>query len=189
VIRGIPKLEFQMTKFLNFALAAVATVVLASCGSTSALPETANKSGKTFSKVVVRDFKTSVKNPAVTHKLSVAQKSFSDQIVGEISKTGKFSKVSRNGKVDANTMIIDGTITNYDDGNAALKLLVGFAAGNANFDAFVNYRDSSGANLGTIKVDKNSWALGGAVAMSQTADSFILGAAKEVAKEASKFAR
>ncbi len=178
-----------MSKILSLSVLALATLFLSSCGSTSSLPKEVTQSSRKFSRVVVRDFGTTVTNPKVDHKLSTARKSFPDMIVGELKSKGQFASVTRNGKSSADTLVIDGTITNYDDGNAAMRMLVGFAAGNSNFDSTVNFRDSQGKKLGTVNVDKNSWALGGALAAAQTADSFIPGAAKSVAKEASKFAR
>ncbi|MGJ8695599.1 MAG: DUF4410 domain-containing protein [Verrucomicrobiaceae bacterium] len=173
--------------FLKLSGLALISFFAVSCGTTSSLPKTANESGKKYSKVVVRDFQNQVSDLGVQSKVAIAQKTFADMIVSEVSKTGKFAKVSRSGKVDDQTLLISGAITEYDDGNAALRLMIGFSAGNSNFNSTVQFSDKSGP-LGTVNVDKNSWALGGLAAATQTAESFIPGAAKRVAKEATVFA-
>ena len=43
-----------------------------------------------------------------------------------------------------------------------------------------------GDPLGQIDVDKNSWALGGAIAASQTVDQFMREAAEKIASELDK---
>lgn len=159
-----------------------------SCGSTSSLPKTVNATGKSFSKVIVKDFASQVTDGAVQSKVAIAQKSFADAIASEIVKTGKFASVGRSGRLDAQTLLIDGAITDYDDGNAAMRALVGFAAGNSNFNSNVRFADQSGP-IANIDVDKNSWALGGLAAVGQDAESFIPGVAKKVAKEATVFAK
>jgi hypothetical protein len=37
--------------------------------------------------------------------------------------------------------------------------------------------------LGTVSIDKNSWALGGAIASAQSVETFMQGAAKKIATE------
>ncbi len=75
-------------------------------------------------------------------------------------------------------------ITRLKKGSAAARLLIGFGAGSSYFDATVRVRDgASGADYGTIMVDKNSWALGGGLASAQSVESFMEGAAKKVAGE------
>ncbi len=170
----------------------VAPVCLAgmftSCGSVSGL-NTAAATGFSrpggYEKVLVKDFTTSISDFKVQSKVEVARKSLPDAIASELSKKGGFSRVSRVGKPDSTTLVIGGTIDQYDDGNAALRLMIGFAAGNSNLDATVSYTDgTTGKTLGTLKADKNSWALGGALAAAQTADSFIDPIAKKIASEA-----
>ena len=57
----------------------------------------------------------------------------------------------------------------------------------SSFDAIVELRDgATGAVLGSMKVDKNSWPLGGMIAATQTPRTFMDGAAKKVAEEVSK---
>lgn len=178
-----------MKNFSRLLTLPLVAFILVSCGSTSSLPKEVSSGGRTFSKVLVKNFSTTVTDPKVSAKVKSAQVNLPDIIAGELRQSGQFSSVARTGKPGPQTLVIDGSITNYDDGNAAMRLLVGFAAGNSNFDANVTYSDARGVPLGSIKVDKNSWALGGAVAMTQDAASFIPGAAEKAAKEALKFAK
>ena len=183
-----------MKKYLIFPLIIAFGAVLTSCGTVSGVNTAgaevaASESG--YSKVIVRDFTHTVPDIKVKYKVETATKALPDYIASEIGQTGKFSQVSRSGSPDSSTLIVDGVITEYDDGNAALKMLVGFAAGNSNLNGNITFRDGgTGKTVGSIKADKNSWALGGALAASQTADSFFEPVAKKVAKEAEdKFSR
>ncbi len=55
-----------------------------------------------------------------------------------------------------------------------------------NFDARVELVDGgSGKTLGTWKVDKNSWALGGGIAATQTPEGFMQEAASKIGTELS----
>ena len=77
-----------------------------------------------------------------------------------------------------------GAITQHDEGNAALRLMVGFGAGSVNFNARVEVVDGvTGAKVGDWVVDKNSWALGGALAASQRPEDFMASAADKIGKE------
>ena len=183
-------MKFALT--LLFALPAA--FVLSSCGSVSGVDTTgatATARSGGYDKVIVKDFTHSTTDYKVRSKVEMATKTLPDTIVSELSKQGGFSKVSRSGKPDGSTLVIGGNIDQYDDGNAAMRLMIGFAAGNSNLDATVSYSDgSTGKSLGTVKADKNSWALGGALAAAQTADSFIDPIAKKIAAEAkAKFSK
>lgn len=175
-------------KALYKIIPAVAIAVLhCSCGTVSSLPQDNTKPTRpaSYTKVIVKDFSHSISDYKVKSKVEMAVKSLPDAIASELAKGGAFSKVSRSGKPDASTLVIGGNIDQYDDGNPALRLMIGFTAGNSNLDATVKYTDgASGKSLGEIKADKNSWALGGALAAAQTADSFIDPIAKKIAKEA-----
>ena len=62
-------------------------------------------------------------------------------------------------------------------------------AGSAFFEADVQFRDGKGNSIGQVKVDKNSWALGGGLAAGQSPLTFMDGAAEKIADEAAKLAR
>lgn len=65
-----------------------------------------------------------------------------------------------------------------------MRMIVGFGAGSSYFDANVEMKDKDTAEvLGVVEVDKNSNPLGGTIAMTQTVDNFMSGAAEKIAKE------
>lgn len=85
---------------------------------------------------------------------------------------------------DNSTLVVNGKITNYTEGNAAARVLVGFGAGSSRFEGMVDFTDgNTGARLGSVVIDKSSWALGGAIAGGQTVERHMKGAAKKVANE------
>jgi|ERR1700730_2594555 len=180
----------QLYSFKLAFAAVAASLILSSCGTTSNLQGArggAVTSTKKFSRVTVQDFKSSVsKEP---EKVSPAKVYFADHIATELKKRGKFSNVVRNAKPDANTIVIGGTITKYDEGSVAKRMLVGMGFGMAIFEATVEFRDSKGLTIGTIKVDKNSWPLGGVIGAVEKPEDFMEGAAEKVAEEAAKLAK
>lgn len=176
-----------LVKLPFFAAAALA---LNSCGTTSNInPTTTDGIGNTrYSKVLVKDFTASVMDRK--NQVGSAKRYFPDRIAQEITKTGRFASVKRSGKADAKTLVIDGVITRYQEGNAALRLLVGMGAGSSYFDSTVNFRNGLNQKpIGSIKVDKNSWGLGGGLAAGQTPTTYMDGAAKKIAKQASQLAQ
>ena len=172
-------------------LAIAGSLILTSCGTTSSLQDphgaTITTPSRKFAKVTVQDFKATILDKE--GKAGAAQISFADRIATAIKKSGKFSNVGRNAKPDANTLVIDGTITKYEEGKPALRLFIGMGAGSSFFEADVEFRDGKRTSIGKIKVDKNSWALGGGVAAGQTPQTFMDGAADKVAEEAAKLAK
>ncbi|WP_410520745.1 DUF4410 domain-containing protein [Candidatus Tisiphia endosymbiont of Dioctria rufipes] len=66
------------------------------------------------------------------------------------------------------SILIDGKITKYSEGNAVMRTLIGFGAGSSRFDAKINIKDNETKKLlGSIDANKMSWALGGVIAGSQ----------------------
>jgi hypothetical protein len=172
------------------SLAVAVSLLLSACGTTSSLQNSGGQAvvpTKRFSKVTVQDFKLTLPEPE--ENAENAPKYFADRIASELKTTGRFAVVERNSKPDANTLVVAGTITKYHEGNSMLRLFIGMGAGSAFFEADVYFRDSSGATLGKIKADKNSWALGGGVAAAQNPTMFMNGAAEKIAQEAAKLAR
>jgi hypothetical protein len=181
------------------ALMIVSALLLAGCGTTSSL-KAAGGTGSVqvpelsaYARLLVSDFqdeasekaKPKVK-PLVTPKIQAAQKLFADQIAAVTTAAGGFSEVLRTGGADASTLVLRGAITQYDEGDATLRLLIGFGAGNVNFDARVELYDGGTGNLiGSWLVDKNSWALGGAVAAGQRPEDFMQQAAAKIGTELS----
>jgi hypothetical protein len=174
---------------LIFAFAATALFSLAGCGSTSGLQNQQGQaiaSTRKFTKVTVQTFKLKLvdKDPEMNSEKSPAY--FADRIAFELKAKGRFASVGRDAKPDADTLVIDGTITKYHEGNPMLRAFIGFGAGSAFFEADVYFRDSKGNIVGKIKADKNSWALGGAIAGAQNPTMFMNGAAVKIADEAVK---
>lgn len=173
--------------------------VLAACGTTSQL-QAPPEEGKAamidltrFSRLIVEDFTDEATGkakpemqPALKPKLDQAIKAFPDQIASATSAGGGFDEVLRSGTPDASTLILRGAITQLDDGNPMLRLMVGFGAGNANFDARLELLDGgTNTQLGTWIVDKNSWALGGGIAAAQRPEDFMQEAARKIGTELS----
>jgi hypothetical protein len=174
-------------KFSTSILPLAAGIALSSCGSVSDFqPETAAPVSKKYHKVLVRDFTHTVSDDDGT--TPVAARKFSDEISYAIQRETPNVSVSRNGKPGPDTLVIGGEVTRYMEGNAALRMMVGMGAGSSYFDANVRFYDgNSGKSLGTIKVDKNSWALGGGIAATQTVDSYMKEGAKKTAEASLKF--
>jgi Domain of unknown function (DUF4410) len=177
-------------------LSLLAAATLSSCGTTSSLEAPAERASidlSRYSKLLVEDFgdQATAKmkpeaRPLLEPKVAAATKLFPDQIASVVRAGGGFDEVLRNGTPDAQTLVLRGAITQYDPGNATLQLLVGFGAGTANLDSTLDLIDGgTGVVLGTWKVDKNSWALGGVLAASQKPEDFMQEAAKKIGTELS----
>lgn len=183
-------------KYLYLTAVLLAGAVLTGCGTTSSLeapPEAGVIDLTPYQRLLVEDFSDEATarakpeaQPLLKPKLDSAVKVFPDQIASVTRANGGFREVAREGAADDETLILRGAITQYDEGNAALRWMVGFAAGNVNFDARVELVDgASGRTLGTWKVDKNSWALGGGIAATQTPEGFMQEAASKIGAELS----
>ena len=183
-------------KYLYLTAVLLAGAVLTGCGTTSSLeapPEAGVIDLTPYQRLLVEDFSDEATarakpeaQPLLKPKLDSAVKVFPDQIASVTRANGGFREVAREGAADDETLILRGAITQYDEGNAALRWMVGFAAGNVNFDARVELVDgASGKTLGTWKVDKNSWALGGGIAATQTPEGFMQEAASKIGAELS----
>ncbi|MDT8409275.1 MAG: DUF4410 domain-containing protein [Wenzhouxiangellaceae bacterium] len=131
-----------------------------------------NKSGLKAEKRIVYEAKT-----------STATRMFADLIAAEIRKTSAFAEVLCE-PTEAPAVRVSGTIIVYKEGNAAARALVGMGVGSSYFDAEVLFSDlSSSQQLAEVRLDKNSWALGGGLAAGQTVEHFMQGAAKKIARE------
>jgi len=165
-------------------------ILFTSCGSTSELRTLSGAAvGATqkFARVTVRDFKLST--PEMGEKANGARAYFADRIAAELTKAHRFASVTRNGKAAGDTLVIDGVIRNYEEGSRQKRFWIGMGFGMALVEADVEFRDSKGVLFGTVKVDKHSWPLGGALAASQDPEDFMNGAAEKIAQEATKLAK
>lgn len=184
-------------KYLIPTVVIVTNILFSGCGSISSLESTTSEPLVGISKyeeVIVLDFadqtftKKTKPDEIAEHKenVKIAGRSFADKIAAEIKKTKAFNKVLREFSPNE-AIVICGTITRYQEGNAAARLLIGFGAGSSYFDADVRFKDNkTGSEFGMLKVDKNSWVLGGGIAAAQNVDGYMKGAAKKIASELAK---
>jgi len=160
--------------------------MLCACGTTSSLRNAANPtkplSLAKYNNVIVNDFKdgtTKSHNDPVVIK---SGKKFSDLIASKIIKKKIFNKVERKPISTPHTIIIEGTITQCEEGNKALRTAIGLGTGISHFDATVILKDNrTKKTLGNIDVNKMSWALGGITAGMQDVDSHMESAASSIA--------
>jgi len=197
-----------MFKFLQQFLVISLVVSLTACGTTSGMKRgDANQAGSKeeqkaaigasfaeFTRISVMDFNSELKAPprneakraVAESKTAAAGKRFADKIAAGLSGSGMFTEVVRN-DAKPGDLIIKGEVTKYKEGNRAGRLLIGFGAGSANFDATVRFvNGTTNEEISQISVDKNSWFLGGLLAAAQDVDDFIDGAAEKVAEETIK---
>lgn len=183
-------------------------LVLVGCGSTSQVKPAASSEAvaaapaptmdiRSFDRLVVMDFTDATDKGAIKQKdleayndtVATATRTYADLIAQKLKATGAFAAVERNASANSGegrTLLLSGRITRLKEGNAAARLLVGFGAGSSYFDATTTLTDAgSQTQIGTIVTDKNSWALGGAIAATQNVHSFMNGAADKIARELS----
>ncbi|MCE3001376.1 MAG: DUF4410 domain-containing protein [Xanthomonadaceae bacterium] len=181
------------TPRLRLVVGVILVLSLAACGSTSKMQrsgDTAELDLSAYTTIVVADFANAPSKPPKADKrvaydaeVDAARQRFARMLVDELRAYGVRGEIVR-GEGLPGALLITGDITRYKEGNAALRLIVGFGAGSSYFDATVRFVDSdSGRVLGTITVDKNSWPLGGALAALQDGDSHMQGAAARIAEE------
>ncbi len=173
----------KIARLIKFSLMSVATItLLTGCGTISGINASKGQTIRNASKydqIAVMDFsnKTAKKNAGVI---------FADRIADKLEAKGGFKNVTRN-KPEGNALVISGTITRCEDGNATARMWIGLGAGSSYFDADVKFSGNlESSEWGTITVDKNSWVLGGAVAASQDVDYFMNEAADKICEELEK---
>lgn len=194
--------------FFRLLTLAAFSITLAACGSTSSLKHTgsapAPKAETTpgesiasnpgtkqqeeaplpkfagYNKVLVQNFDTS----RIGNNIYAGQM-FADKIASRIAYTGVYDKVLREAPESLEgVLIVTGEITRYDEGNPTMRLLIGMGAGSSYFDARVDVLDAKTKKvIGIINVDRNSWVLGGGIAMSQDVASHMDAAAERIAEE------
>lgn len=181
------------------------TSVLVACGTTSNIKPNAEaqsagslpQKGTTridlsgYQKVVVLDFVDATDKHNLgaaeardlSDSMTSAVHTFPDLIAQKLRDTGAFQEVVR-GPSSGKALSISGSITRLTEGSSALRFWVGMGAGSSYFDATTDLSDAeTGAKLGQVTTDKNSWALGGGIAASQTVQTFMQGAAERIAAQ------
>ena len=195
--------SFQCTRTIqrctNWRMWVVAlSLCLVGCGTISNIKSANGTTAldlSSYTKVIVQDFEdkaTEKEKPAKQdekrREMTVVCREFADRLTADIEKKGVFQSVSRTGTEDDSTLLIGGNVSRCEKGSAAARLWVGMGAGSSYFDALVEFHQgTTGALLGTITVDKNSWALGGGLAAGQTPEGFMQEAADKVANEIQKY--
>ncbi|MBK1876816.1 DUF4410 domain-containing protein [Pelagicoccus mobilis] len=168
---------------------------LVGCGSVSEIQTNQEEAEKSplvrYSRIVVLDFKDATspgkkdEEKRRMHRDAVATANgvIADKIASELRVLNLFEDISRS-KLEGDYLEISGDITRYVEGNAAARFLVGMGAGSSYFDANVYFKDgASGEMLGSVKIDKNSWGLGGGFAAGQTVEHFMNQGAKKIAAQ------
>lgn len=193
--------------FKNLIIAVCAALFLAACGTTSALQspssgekqQNASKNTQTddakrpdlsaYTAVVIGEFKDATENAEKANSFTYGE-ALTRYLRHDIKKKGIFSSVKDSASDEESTesqektLLIEGDVTRYQEGNKALRMLVGLGAGSSYFDADILFKDrDSGETLGVVKVDKNSWVLGGVMAAQQDIDSHIRSASTKIADE------
>jgi hypothetical protein len=175
-------------------------LILSGCGSTSQMRNTqkldnnqsSNKSKNVISRpdlskytyVIVNDFGDGVSKSHDNPNIISQGTKFADLIASSIKSKNLFDKIERNANSTESALLIDGNITQYEEGNPALRTLIGLGAGSSHFDAKVNFKDNITKELlAEIDVDQMSWALGGIMAGSQDVKSHMNSSAKKIADE------
>ena len=175
-------------------------LILSGCGSTSQMrnaQKSDNNQGSNNSKnivnrpdlskytyVIVNDFGDGVSKSHDDSNIISEGKRFADIISSSIKSKNLFDKIERNTNSPESALLIDGNITQYEEGNVALRTLIGLGAGSSHFDAKVNIKDNITKELlAEIDVDQMSWALGGIMAGSQDVKSHMNLSAKKIADE------
>ena len=170
-------------------------VLLSGCGTTSSF-QTAPSAQEfidlsPYDRLLVEDFADEATKrakpemqPVLQPKVKLASVMFADQVASVVKAEGGFAAVERAGGASVGTLVLRGAITQYDEGSPTLRWMVGFNAGNVNFDATLQLVDGGSQDvLGTWLVDKNSWALGGGIAATQTPELFMAEAARKIGEE------
>lgn len=187
--------EIAMHASLRQPLLALATLVLAGCGSVSGLTRESGAAPMRiadYTRVEVADFTSSEaptfnddkKRAEYEEAVAKAKVAFADKIAEEVRASGSFESVSRTPGVRP-ALRVGGDISRYDEGNVAARMVTGFA-GQAHFDAKVEVADAdSGQVLATLTVDRNSWPLpiGASTNLVQNPNRFMNEAAKKMASE------
>ncbi len=177
-------------------------VVICGCGSTSNIKPDTNANGaptslpeqhldlSAFDRVVVLDYvdatdKSGVKSDqlkAYSDSVVAATHAFPDLIAQKVQASKAFAEVLR-GPSQGRALIVSGRITRLSEGNKMARLMLP-GAGMSHFEAVTDLTDGeSGRVLGHIATDKNSWGLGGAIAMSQSVQTFMDGAAGKISAD------
>lgn len=165
-------------------------LILTACGTTSNIKNSKEPAVELklpdYDTVIINDFGDGVTKDKNDSTIKIQGKIFADMISSDLLSKKSFSSIERNVESCDHAILVDGEITEYKEGNAAARLLIGLGAGSSHFDATVNVRDNKTKDLlGVIKVDQMSWALGGALAAAQDVTSHMKTASGKISSQLS----
>ena len=111
-------------------------------------------------RVVVRDFEDRVSekylvSPAERRErkrweMKKARTEVPDALAGALRKTGAFETVERSGNPDVRTLIVEGALHRYDEGDSMARLATRSNAGNPQFEMRLEFKDAEGIVLGSL---------------------------------------
>ncbi|MFV9880022.1 MAG: DUF4410 domain-containing protein [Rickettsiales endosymbiont of Dermacentor nuttalli] len=91
----------------------------------------------------MNDFQDGISNPKNHKTIVKASKNFAYIIANKIKSKNIFNTVDRNNNdLSANTLLIDGDITEYDEGHPIKCALIGFDTDNSHFNVTINIKDN-----------------------------------------------
>jgi Domain of unknown function (DUF4410) len=157
-----------------------------SCGSSTV--NITNSSIKTsYTNVVVRNFACKV--PSASAQAKENTNKVSDFIVSSVIAEKSFLSASKTGKISPDTLVIAGDITQYDEGNPSLRLIVGMGTGKASMSGDVRFIDGATNKVfGTMHVE-DSIKAGGIIGAMRKPERMALGMAESIASESVQFSR
>lgn len=178
---------------MRVIFAMLITQALVACGSYSEmqLADGSEPMLPVYQTAVVLDFddattlKTDDESRLTEHReaLRVAGIHFADIIAAKLRTEGMYDTVLRE-QTDSEALVISGDITRYVEGDAFARFMIGLGAGSSYFDSIVRFSDNvTGDSLGEIKIDKNSWVLGGGIASTQTVEGYMKNSAAKIVEE------
>ncbi len=170
-------------------LAMVAALALAGCGSTSNLTGPDGKPAvfRPYQRVVVMTVTPTPEDPVKKAAVAEGCTYFTTSLVEALRARQIAAEVSQDSGNVAGALVVSGAMTRFEKGDAGARLLWGFGAGSSYLDAALVFKDGdSGQEVGHLSVNRNSWALGGIIASSQTAESFAEDAARKIAGEVAR---
>jgi len=100
-------------------------MLLSACGTTSNLRNTDNSANlpdlASYHTVIVNDFTNGITKKKDDKQIILEGKNFADIIATSIKKEKVFNNVERNSNSTSQALLIDGQITEYEEGNSALR--------------------------------------------------------------------
>jgi hypothetical protein len=178
-----------MLSDIRVGLVLLMCLSLIGCGTTSSIYDPRKSSNNinlaSYDHVIVNDFYDRVPKVKNQQKIRNVGKEFAYLITTKLRSHHAFKSVKMNKKnSQKKTLLVEGKITQYDEGNTTLRNLIGLGIGSAHFDAKVYIKDNNTKRiLGNIDVDKYSFPLGGIIGGLQDVHYHMNSASSAIAEE------